>query len=55
MLIARVLMAEPALFLLDEPFNALDLPSREDLVETMHHMTERRPGLATVTVAHHLE
>lgn len=53
-LIARALMAEPAL-LLDEPFNALDLPSHEDLVETMHRMAERRPELATVTVTHHLE
>ncbi|MFE7752872.1 ATP-binding cassette domain-containing protein [Streptomyces sp. NPDC057428] len=54
-LIARALMAEPALLLLDEPFNALDLPSREDLVEAMHHMAERRPGLATVMITHHLE
>ncbi|MER5382743.1 ATP-binding cassette domain-containing protein [Streptomyces sp. NPDC002688] len=54
-LIARALMAEPALLLLDEPFNALDLPSREDLVEAMQQLAERRPELATVTVTHHLE
>ncbi|MFD5818595.1 ABC transporter ATP-binding protein [Streptomyces sp. NPDC127038] len=54
-LIARALMAEPALLLLDEPFNALDLPSREDLVEAMQRLAESRPDLATVTVTHHLE
>ncbi|WP_234440663.1 ABC transporter ATP-binding protein [Streptomyces rimosus] len=55
LLIARALMADPSLLLLDEPFNALDLPSREDLIDTMHHLAEGRPGLATVTVTHHLE
>ncbi|MEU7040590.1 ATP-binding cassette domain-containing protein [Streptomyces varsoviensis] len=55
LLIARALMADPALLLLDEPFNALDLPSREDLIDTMHRLAANRPDLATVTVTHHLE
>ncbi|MFH8348181.1 ABC transporter ATP-binding protein [Streptomyces sp. NPDC018045] len=55
LLIARALMADPSLLLLDEPFNALDLPSREDLIDTMHRLAEGRPGLSTVTVTHHLE
>jgi iron complex transport system ATP-binding protein len=54
-LIARALMADPGLLLLDEPFNALDLPSREDLVDAMHRLAVDRPELATITVTHHLE
>jgi iron complex transport system ATP-binding protein len=54
-LVARALMADPALMLLDEPFNALDLPSREDLIDAMHRLALTRPGLATITVTHHLE
>lgn len=54
-LIARALMADPALLLLDEPFNALDLPSREDLIEALLQLAEGRPRLATVTVTHHVE
>ncbi|AJE43008.1 ABC transporter ATP-binding protein [Streptomyces nodosus] len=54
-LIARALMSEPSLLLLDEPFNALDLPSREDLVDALHRLADGRPGLSTVTVTHHPE
>lgn len=54
-LISRALMADPALLLLDEPFNALDLPSREDLIDALHLLPARQPGLTTVTVTHHLE
>ncbi len=54
-LIARALMADPRLLLLDEPFNALDLPSREDLIEALHRLAAGRPELSTVTVTHHLE
>ncbi|MET7848643.1 ABC transporter ATP-binding protein [Streptomyces avermitilis] len=54
-LIARALMSDPSLLLLDEPFNALDLPSREDLVDALHRLATDRPGLSTVTVTHHPE
>jgi len=54
-LIARALMPEPSLLLLDEPFNALDLPSREDLIDALSRLAATRPELATVTVTHHLE
>ncbi|GAB7031040.1 ATP-binding cassette domain-containing protein [Streptomyces sp. NPDC021749] len=55
LLIARALMADPSLLLLDEPFNALDLPSREDLIDALYRLAAGRPELATVTVTHHLE
>ncbi|MFD5732508.1 ABC transporter ATP-binding protein [Streptomyces sioyaensis] len=54
-LIARALLADPRLLLLDEPFNALDLPSREDLIDALHRLAAGRPELSTVTVTHHLE
>lgn len=53
--IARALMPDPPLVLLDEPFNGLDLPSREDLVDTLYRLALSRPSLTTVTVTHHLE
>lgn len=55
LLIARALMPNPSLLLLDEPFNALDLPSREDLIDALRRLAANRPELATVTVTHHLE
>ncbi|WP_129840059.1 ATP-binding cassette domain-containing protein [Streptomyces sp. RFCAC02] len=54
-LVARALMPDPSLLLLDEPFNALDLPSREDLVDALARLATTRPDLTTVTVTHHLE
>lgn len=54
-LIARALMPAPSLLLLDEPFNALDLPSREDLIDALRRLAADRPSLATITVTHHLE
>jgi iron complex transport system ATP-binding protein len=53
-LIARTLMAEPDLLLLDEPAAGLDLGAREDL---LGRLTELAAGSipAIVLVTHHLE
>jgi iron complex transport system ATP-binding protein len=53
--IARALMADPALLLLDEPFAGLDLNAREDLIDALRHLAVTRPRLPTVLVTHHLE
>lgn len=53
--VARALMPDPAVLLLDEPFAGLDLPAREDLVGAIEDLAATRPVLTTVTVAHHLE
>ncbi|MFF7373438.1 ABC transporter ATP-binding protein [Streptomyces tricolor] len=54
-LIARALMPEPRLLLLDEPATGLDLPGRERLLEALEELRVSHPGLATVLVTHHLE
>lgn len=53
--IARALMADPPLLLLDEPATGLDLPSREALLSALSTMADAKPGLATIFVSHHLE
>lgn len=54
-LIARALMAQPRLLLLDEPAAGLDVAGREQLLASLDDLRERQPDLATVLVTHHLE
>jgi len=54
-LIARALIAEPKLLLLDEPTTGLDVAAREQLLETIAELAAADGALASVLVTHHLE
>jgi iron complex transport system ATP-binding protein len=53
--IARALMSDPELLLLDEPAAGLDLGGREDLVNTLSVLALEETAPATVLVSHHVE
>jgi iron complex transport system ATP-binding protein len=54
-LVARALMPEPHLLLLDEPSTGLDLAARERLLTALDTLRAEHPQLASVLVTHHLE
>jgi zinc/manganese transport system ATP-binding protein len=52
-ILARALVSEPRVLLLDEPFNGLDRPNRESLLETIRQL--RREGTTILVSTHDLE
>lgn len=54
-LIARALLPDPALLLLDEPATGLDLAAREQLLTALDALRAEHRDLASILVTHHLE
>lgn len=52
-LIARALMTEPELMILDEPSTGLDLAARERMIATIDQLPDT--GVTTIMVTHHFE
>lgn len=54
-LIARALICEPKLLLLDEPCSGLDVGARENFLNAIDDMHKSNAELTTIVVTHHLE
>lgn len=54
-LVARAMILQPTLLVLDEPMTGLDLTAREQLLDTLDEVAESEPALTSVLVTHHIE
>lgn len=54
-LIARALLPNPQLLILDEPCSGLDLSAREQLLQTIHQVGCQSDGPTLIFVTHHIE
>ncbi|MCY8917135.1 ABC transporter ATP-binding protein [Bacillus atrophaeus] len=54
-LIARALMADPELLILDEPVTGLDFMARENLLDTITYITGKENAPSILYVTHHAE
>ncbi|MGN7384991.1 MULTISPECIES: ABC transporter ATP-binding protein [unclassified Paenibacillus] len=54
-LIARALMADPKILILDEPCNGLDLFSREKLLDSIQELSQKEDTPTLIYVTHHTE
>jgi iron complex transport system ATP-binding protein len=54
-LIARALMADPTLLILDEPTNGLDFIAREQLLESIERIAKSPSAPTIIYVTHHVE
>lgn len=55
LLIARALMADSKLLILDEPTNGLDFIAREELLNTIEHIAKQENAPTIILVTHHME
>lgn len=54
-ILARALMGEPELLILDEPCAGLDLKSREELLDAVQKMCEKKGCPTLIYITHHIE
>ena len=53
--IARAIMADPEILILDEPCGGLDLIERENLLQTIEQIADTENGPTLIYVTHHVE